>query len=477
MPQATHLILIGPMASGKTTVGRRVAKHLGRRFLDSDECVLQAEGRTIHDIASDLGIAEAHRCERDALRTSMLAPRPSVLAAAASVVDDPHVRDAIVDGAFVVWLRARAGTLRDRMKNDPHGGHRPILGSPDGSAPGTVAAGSTDARGRLFAKCADVAIDVDDLDPEEIADRIAEASGSPRLVCDAHAICGEGPLWTPQSQSLWWVDITGQRIHRHHAATGENESWETAVEPTALALGREGDILVTTCRGIERFHPSREREHRLSVLIPIEQDEPETRTNDAKCDRAGRFWVDTLDRSFGSNRGRVYRVEPDGHTTIAISDATLPNGMCWSRDDRTFYWIDTTAGVVRGYAYDPSSGTIGDPRIAAPTDGTPLQPDGMTIDDEGGLWVATLAEGPPSTCSSPGGVVRFLPDGSRRDFIPLPATFVTSVCFGGEDGRDLYITTGPNGIPKDDERHEPHAGGLFRWRADVAGEPLFPFAG
>ena len=106
-----------------------------------------------------------------------------------------------------------------------------------------------------------------------------------------------------------------------------------------------------------------------------------------------------------------------------------------------------------------------------------INPDGLTIDTEGCLWIAHVAKGPGSGSRVPGGVVRVGLDGRRLTRIELPVSYATSVCFGGEDMDDLYITSGRVDVPEADLAHEPHTGGLFRWRSGVTGTPLHPFAG
>jgi sugar lactone lactonase YvrE len=173
----------------------------------------------------------------------------------------------------------------------------------------------------------------------------------------------------------------------------------------------------------------------------------------------------------------VYRVEPSGDVTTVIEKATLSNGLGWTEDDATFYFADSVAGQVAAYDFDLETGTLGHRRVVVPTDGRPFNPDGLTIDQEGCLWVAHFADGPGSVCGVPGGITRFAPDGQELTSIRMPVSYVTSACFGGADLRDLYITTGRIDVPQADLVHEPHAGGLFRWRAKVAGSVLHGFGG
>ena len=474
-PTQGHLVVLGMMASGKTTVGARVAKHLGRRFFDSDQQITEAHGRSVHEIARTDGLERAHALEWSAFLDAISAPRPSVVAAAASIIDHPEAPRVLAEQGYVLWLRLRPETMLQRMQRDPDNRHRPMLeGSPDGDQLTALSMLATQ-RSHRYEEVASLILDVDALDPDRAARTAVEASGCPELIVDAQDRLGEGPVWDPRDSVLWWVDLLGNRIHRYEPASGTDQVWDTPRAPTALACRRDGGLVVTTPHGIESFHPERSVEDRLELLIPLELENTATRSNDAKCDAKGNFWVGTMDWRFRPGRGRLYRVAPDGATEIAVDNAILPNGLCWSADGRTFYWIDTLTRGVDAFDIDPASGLPSNRRRLAPRDGSPLNADGMTIDREGSLWVAHFADGPGSRCATPGGISRFSPEGERQLTIELPATYVTSLCFGGANLDELYITTGPNEVPADELVHEPHVGGLFRWRPGVSGTALHCF--
>ena len=474
--QGGPVVILGMMASGKSTVGSRLARRLGRRLLDSDEQIEAATGRKARAIEASEGLGAVHALETAMLEAGVRAPRPAVVTAAASVVDDPKTAD-LLKAAFVVWLRIRPETILARMAGDPDNRHRPSLGAGSDAELLTQLRELDQRRAPSYESCANLVLDVDALDPDDAVESILSACGLPELVVDAGAIVGEGPVWDPESSVLWWVDITGRRIHRFDPATGGDESWDTPREPTALALRRAGGLVVTTPQGIESFHPDRAPKDRLERLIPIEADRSANRANDAKCDRRGRFWVGTLAYDFAADQGRVYRVDATGDVTTVIEKATLSNGLAWTDDDTTFYFADSVAGQVAAYDFDLETGALDHRRVVIPRDGAPFNPDGLTIDQEGCLWVAHFADGPGSVCRVPGGVTRFAPDGQELASIRMPVSYATSACFGGADLRDLYITTGRIDVPQADLVHEPHAGGLFRWRAGVAGSVLHAFDG
>lgn len=476
-PSRGHVVMLGMMAAGKTTVGIALAKRLGRRFIDSDRQIEEKIGRQIRQIEQEEGLQAAHKVERAAFEQASAAPRPAVIAVAASITESPEVLRQLTGDAFVVWLRIRPETVIARMAADPGNLHRPSLGATGASEMLAKVAQIDVQRANEYESNADLVLDVDELPPDDAVSAILDASRLPELIVDAHAEAGEGPMWDPTAGVLWWVDITARRIHRFDPKTGHDESWETLEEPTAMALRTSGGLAVTTPRGIAAFDPDKPLAQRLSLLIPIEEDIPSNRANDAKCDRKGRFWVGTMDYGFAAGKGALYRVEPSGDVAVAIPGTALSNGMGWSADDSTFYWTDTLTHEVYAFDFDLEAGTLGERRVLMPRDDEEINPDGLTVDTEGCLWVAHVAKGPGSVSRVPGGVFRIGPDGRRLTTIELPTSYTTSVCFGGEDLGDLYITSGRVDVPEADLAHEPHTGGLFRWRAGVTGTPLHPFAG
>ena len=180
---------------------------------------------------------------------------------------------------------------------------------------------------------------------------------------------------------------------------------------------------------------------------------PGNRFNDGKCDPAGRFWAGTMSISNMPCAGSLYVLEKDGTVKTKITGVTCSNGMAWSPDDKTLYYIDTPTRQVVAYKYDTKNGDITDGRVAISIPEEKGSPDGMTIDTEGMLWIA-LWDGWK--------VIRYNPYTSEQLYeVTLPVSRVTSCVFGGDDMDDLYITSAREGLSDSDLKEQPLAGSLF----------------
>ena len=285
------------------------------------------------------------------------------------------------------------------------------------------------------------------------------------LVADAHAALGEGPVWDAARGVLWWVDITAERVHRYDPRTGGDRAIAVGSAVGAVAPRSDSTLLVALAWGLAVLDPD---DGRPVTMLTFAGGDRLLRCNDGKCDPAGRFWVGRMTMDAAPGEGSLLRVDPDRTVTTRLAGLACPNGLAWSPDSTRMYFIDSDWGEVREYPYDPATGAMGEPRtlIRFPDDGS--VPDGMTIDAEGCLWVARWGAG----C-----VVRVTPEGAIVDRIDLPVSRVTSCTFGGDDLRDLYITTARGDATPEQLAAEPHAGGLFRCRPGVRGLLPVPFAG
>ena len=187
--------------------------------------------------------------------------------------------------------------------------------------------------------------------------------------------------------------------------------------------------------------------------------------NDAKCDTAGRLWAGTMDVREREPIGALYRVASADRIEVVVSDVTVSNGLDWSPDDHLFYYIDSRQMGVDVFDFDRATGTITNRRRLidlAPGEG---EPDGLTVDSEGCLWVA-LWDG--------WSLRRYRPDGELVGVVEVPAARVTCGTFGGDDLGTLYVTTAR---PDEPDARQPHAGGIFGVRPGCRGLPAHRFAG
>ena len=268
------------------------------------------------------------------------------------------------------------------------------------------------------------------------------------------AVLGESPMWCGQRKTLHWVDVRGPALL---ALDGAKRPLPETVGGVVLAA--DGSLVLAMRTGLFRFE-----EGELEKYLEIEAPSLDNRQNDVKCDRDGRLWVGTM-RDFGAaTTGSLYCVER-GDIRRVLTDVTIPNGPCWSPDGGTFYFADTADGRIRAYEYD---GGLHNPRTLVELDVLPGRPDGATVDAEGFLWSARYGGG---------GIARIDPAGKVERFLRLPVSQVSSVMFGGDDLRTLYVTTSRQRMSEDALAREPLAGALLAVDAGVPGlpEPRYVF--
>ena len=267
----------------------------------------------------------------------------------------------------------------------------------------------------------------------------------PELVFYAGSTLLEGPHWDAQNNLIYCVSIEDNMIYAIDPETGEVGTYLTEGPVGCAVLDQKGMILEAEKSGIFRIDP-RTKEKQLMAKA---HDDERMRYNDGKLDPKGRLLVGTMgyDETY-EGKSALYAIEKDGTVRTVLDGLTLANGMGWSPDGKTLYFIDTPTKKVGSYAYDPETGeAIFEKYVIEITDGS--NPDGMCVDMEGMIWVAQY--GGEKVC-------RWDPEsGGKLEEIRMPVKNVTSCCLGGENLEYLYITTA-----KDGETQEALAGGLFR---------------
>jgi sugar lactone lactonase YvrE len=289
---------------------------------------------------------------------------------------------------------------------------------------------------------------------------------SPELVLDARTDLGEGPAWEAHTGSLYWVDIHAGHLHIFSPLGGTDRLIDVG-EFLGCAAPRDAGGLVLGLRsGFATLDLSTEK---LTRLVNPEPHLPGNRFNDGKCDPAGRFLAGTLNDAEIKASGSLYSLALDGTLKTLITGTRVSNGLAWSPDSRTLYFIDTPTRAVMAYDYNLAAGDIANPRLIVSVPPELGWPDGMTSDAEGMLWVA-LWGGAKLTRWNP-------VTGQLVAEIPLPAFNVSSCTFGGPDLTDLYVTSARKGMSAEQLARYPLSGGLFRIRTNIRGMPTFEFGG
>ncbi|RYG23495.1 MAG: SMP-30/gluconolactonase/LRE family protein [Chitinophagaceae bacterium] len=175
------------------------------------------------------------------------------------------------------------------------------------------------------------------------------------------SLLGEGPVWDPVSQSLYWVDILQCRIHQYFPATGKRKTVGTESMVGAIALRESGGLVAATQNGLIGIGASTKSEQ---LLASPEAEIPGNRFNDGKCDAAGRFWAGTMSLTGVSQAGALYMLDTDHAVTVQLPQVSCSNGLCWSKDCKTFYFIDTPTRQIAAFDFDLRSGRLSKKRIA-----------------------------------------------------------------------------------------------------------------
>jgi sugar lactone lactonase YvrE len=269
---------------------------------------------------------------------------------------------------------------------------------------------------------------------------------------------GEGPVWSPRWGGLRWVDMLAGDILQLQADGTVGRRHVGTVAAALRPRSRGGAVI-----GVERGFALEEPDGTLTTLAELWADTG-IRMNDGGCDPDGRFYCGSMAYDKTPGAGALYRLDPDGSTHVVLAHVTISNGLEWSPDGSRAYYNDTETSRVAVFAYDAGAG-LADRRVFVPVAPEEGRPDGLTVDAEGGVWVAL---------NHSGTVRRYTPDGAQDAVVELPTPQVTACTFGGDRLDHLYITTSRENLPPG---HDPLAGSLFRADVGVRGLPVREFAG
>ena len=283
------------------------------------------------------------------------------------------------------------------------------------------------------------------------------------LILDAKATLGEGPAWDSKTQTLYWVDILGKRVYANMRILSELNDLIGCLAP------RKNGHLILALSGTEGRHGFADLNPdsaQLTFLASLDSEPPTNRLNDGKCDPAGRFLAGSMDINEKNPNGALYSY--DGKQVTRLLDGiTISNGLAWSVDHKTFYYIDTPTREIKAFDYDLATGQIANPRAAIYISKSLGWPDGMTSDTDGNLWIA-LWGGAQVTKWNPN-------TGKLLEQIAVPALHTSSCVFGGKDMNELHVTSARVGISEENLKKYPLSGGLFKIVTKVEGMKTFEF--
>lgn len=256
--------------------------------------------------------------------------------------------------------------------------------------------------------------------------------------------CGEGPVWHPQSSSVYWVDIVRGQIFR----TGLRDGATTAIDYPELvgaAAPREaGGLVAAVSSGFIGMDCDGNVTERVACLTSG------IRMNDAKVDPAGRFWSGSCAMDFAEGQGGLWMLDESWEATLVVPGLTQPNGLGWSPDGHFLYLVETQDKQILRFDFDPETSTIvGAPSILTVPGTFASYPDGLAVDARGHLWVAEFA----------GSALHELDgDGTLLQSIVIPTEQPTSCAFVGPELNQLWVTSAAAGL---DPKTDPQAGSIF----------------
>ncbi|GAA0545678.1 SMP-30/gluconolactonase/LRE family protein [Actinomadura livida] len=274
-------------------------------------------------------------------------------------------------------------------------------------------------------------------------------------ITDPVAYHGEGPVWSDAWGGLRWLDmLAGDVLSLASDGTVARRNVGTVV--AAIRPRRRGGAVLA----VERGFALEDADGAITSMPPL-WNHDRVRMNEGGCDPDGRFYCGSMAYDQREGAASVYRLDPDGSTAVVLDGVTISNGLEWSPDGARAYYVDTATERIDVFDYDRERGLTGRRPFAAALPG----PDGLTVDEEGGVWVA-LYNG--------GSVRRYAPDGGLDQVVDVPVSKATACTFGGPGLDRLFITTSRENL---DPGAEPEAGALFACTPGVRGVPAREFAG
>lgn len=287
-----------------------------------------------------------------------------------------------------------------------------------------------------------------------------------RAAVAAQNALGESPLWHRATCRLLWLDVKAATLWSFDPQTGRAEKRALALAPpvSALVATIHPDVFaVSHTKGVSFLNVENGE---IKDLCDPEQGREDIFYNDMKVDRRGRLWVGTCDVFYAEPRGALWCCSAGGTTSLADAGFAVSNGPAFSPDGKTLYLSDSGTRRILRYTLDAADGRLRERGVFYTFSENEGYPDGLTVDSEGCLWAAQWGGGRVS---------RIAPNGTRLQSFDMPAPNVTSLCFGGEDFKTLYVTSGRDGLSDEMLKAYTASGSLFSFKPGATGlpEPLF----
>ena len=282
----------------------------------------------------------------------------------------------------------------------------------------------------------------------------------PKIVADYDCEIGEGPIWNPANNHLYWTDIPAGRMFSLNTVTGKHHKFYDGRVVGGFTIQRDGNLLLFMEKGAVAILKQGE----LSYVITDIPAEKANRFNDVVSDPVGRVFCGTMPSNMdrlNEGLGRLYKLDTDGSMTLILDHIYNPNGMAFTPDHTQMYYTDSLMQKIYIFDYNIKNGTLSNQRVFVDTSGKDGVPDGLTVDSDGYVWSAQVM------ASS---LIRYSPEGDEVQRALIPTRAVTSLTFAGKDCTDIYVTTAGG---KNKTGNLSGAGALYQLNLGIEGIPEY----
>lgn len=279
-----------------------------------------------------------------------------------------------------------------------------------------------------------------------------------QLEYQVEAQLGEGAFWNYKTQELYWIDIEGKKLNIYNPKSKTNKVIKTDSRIGTVVPVNETEVLTALEDGVYKTNVTTGTSTLFTNMTDVLK---ERRLNDGKCDPSGRFWVGSMHLKQETGKAKLFAIDETGKLTVKIDSVTISNGIVWTANKKTMYYIDTPTSTIKSYDFDNTTGTISNGKIAVEIPISLGFPDGMAIDSEDMVWVGMW---------NGNAVIRFNPKtGKVIQKIEVPAHNITSCAFGGKNLDELYITSARVDMTDEELIKYPLSGSVFKVIPGVKG--------